>query len=57
MRESPFKIKKISDNKYRVYAGTYTLFNTMKKTYFIINKLWQINLNLIDPTHIAMLEQ
>ena len=36
---SNIKIEKISEKNFRVYAGTYTLFNTMKDTYFIISKL------------------
>ena len=44
---SNIKIKKISEKKFRVYAGTYTLFNTMKKTYFIISKLGFEHLDII----------
>ena len=44
---SNIKIKKISEKKFRVYAGTYTLFNTMKDTYFIISKLGFEHLDII----------
>ena len=44
---SNIKIKKITGKKFRVYAGTYTLFNTMKDTYFIISKLGFEHLDII----------
>ena len=40
-------IKKISENKYRVFVGNYSSFNTMKEIYFIINKLGFEHLNVI----------
>ena len=36
---SNIKIKKLSENKFRVYMGTYSSFITMKDTYFAISKL------------------
>ena len=44
---SNIKIKKITEKKFRVYAGTYTLFSTMKDTYFIISKLGFEHLDII----------
>jgi len=44
---SNIKIKKLSENKFRVYAGTYSLFNAMKDTYFAISKLGFEQLDVI----------
>ena len=44
---SNIKIKKITGKKFRVSAGTYTLFSTMKDTYFIISKLGFEHLDII----------
>ena len=44
---SNIKIKKLSENKFRVYAGTYSLFNAMKNTYFAISKLGFEQLDVI----------
>lgn len=41
------KIKKISKNKFRVYVGSYSLFNAMKDPYFAISKLGFEHLNVI----------
>ena len=41
------KIKKISKNKFRVYAGSYFLFNAMKDPYFAISKLGFEHLDVI----------
>jgi len=40
------KIKKISKNKFKVYSGPYASFNSMKETYFSLNKLGFENLNI-----------
>ena len=42
------KIKKISDNKFKVYFGPYSSFNSMKETYFGLNKLGFDNLDIIN---------
>ena len=44
---SNIKIKRITGKKFRIYAGTYTLFSTMKDTYFIISKLGFEHLDII----------
>ena len=44
---SNIKIKKLSENKFRVYMGTYSSFNTMKDTYFAISKLGFEHLDVI----------
>ena len=44
---SNIKIKKLSENKFRVYAGTYSLFDAMKDTYFAISKLGFEQLDVI----------
>ena len=41
------KIKKISKNKFRVYVGSYYLFNAMKNPYFAISKLGFEHLDVI----------
>jgi len=41
------KIKKISENKFRVYVGSYSLFNAMKNPYFAISKLGFEHLDVI----------
>ena len=41
------KIKKISENKFRVYVGSYYLFNAMKDPYFAISKLGFEHLDVI----------
>ena len=41
------KIKKISKNKFRVYVGSYSLFNAMKDPYFAISKLGFEHLDVI----------
>ena len=41
------KIKKISENKFRVYVGSYSLFNAMKDPYFAISKLGFEHLDVI----------
>ena len=41
------KIKKISTNKFRVYVGSYSLFNAMKDPYFAISKLGFEHLDVI----------
>ena len=41
------KIKKISENKFRVYVGSYSFFNAMKDTYFAISKLGFEHLDVI----------
>ena len=41
------KIKKISKNKFRVYVGSYFLFNAMKDPYFAISKLGFEHLDVI----------
>ena len=42
------KIKKISENKFKVYSGPYVSFASMKKTYFSLNELGFENLDIID---------
>ena len=42
------KIKKISENKYKVYFGPYASFNSMKDTYLILNELGFDNLDIIN---------
>ena len=42
------KIKKISENKFKVYFGPYASFNFMKKTYFGLNELGFENLDIIN---------
>ena len=42
------KIKKISENKYKVYFGPYNSFNSMKDTYLILSELGFDNLNIIN---------
>ena len=41
------KIKKISENKFRVYVGSYSFFNAMKDQYFAISKLGFEHLDVI----------
>ena len=41
------KIKKISENKFRVYVGSYFFFNAMKDPYFAISKLGFEHLDVI----------
>ena len=41
------KIKKISENKFRVYVGSYSFFNAMKDPYFAISKLGFEHLDVI----------
>ncbi len=42
------KIKKISKNKFKVYSGPHAYFNSVKDTYFSLNKLGFENLNIIN---------
>ena len=42
------KIKKISKNKFLVYSGPYASFNSLKETYFSLNKLGFENLDIIN---------
>ena len=42
------KIKKISKNKFKVYAGPYAFFASLKETYFSLNGLGFENLSIID---------
>jgi len=42
------KIKKISNNKFKVYSGPYASFDFMKKTYFGLNELGFENLDIIN---------
>tara|TARA_B100001971_G_scaffold178526_1_gene173466 strand:+ start:410 stop:1165 length:756 start_codon:yes stop_codon:yes gene_type:complete len=42
------KIKKISENKFKVYSGPYVSFASMKDTYFSLNELGFENLDIID---------
>ena len=42
------KIKKISENKFKVYFGPYISFASMKETYFSLNELGFENLDIID---------
>ena len=42
------KIKKISENKFKVYSGPYVSFVSMKDTYFSLNELGFENLDIID---------
>ena len=42
------KIKKISENKFKVYSGPYFSFASMKETYFSLNKLGFENLDIIN---------
>ena len=42
------KIKKISENKFKVYFGPYASFASMKETYFSLNELGFENLEIID---------
>ncbi len=42
------KVKKISENKFKVYFGPYASFASMKETYFSLNKLGFENLDVID---------
>ena len=42
------KIKKISENKFKVYSGPYDSFASMKETYFSLDKLGFENLNIIN---------
>ena len=42
------KIKKISKNKFKVYSGPHTFFNSVKDSYFSLNKLGFENLNIIN---------
>ena len=42
------KIKKISENKFKVYFGPYVSFASMKDTYFSLNELGFENLDIID---------
>ncbi len=42
------KIKKIAKNKFLVYSGPYASFNSLKKTYFSLNKLGFENLDIIN---------
>ena len=44
---SNIKIDKISENKFRVYSGSFNSFLTMKKTYFAINNLGFEHLDII----------
>ena len=39
-------VKKINDNKYRLYAGPFKNFNALKTTYISLNKLGFENLNI-----------
>ena len=41
-------IEKISDKKFKVYSGPYVSFNSLKKTYFTLNKLGFENLKIIN---------
>ena len=45
---SNIKIKKISENKFKVYSGPYASFTSIKETYFSLNKLGFENLDIID---------
>ena len=42
------KIKKISNNKFKVYSGPYAAFDSMKETYLALNKLGFENLDIIN---------
>ena len=41
------KIVKINENKYRLKAGPFKTFNSLKKTYYTLNKLGFDELNII----------
>jgi len=43
-----FKIKKISNNKYRLLAGPFKNFNALKSTYISLNNLGFENLNIYE---------
>ena len=45
---SNIKIKKISENKFKVYSGPYASFTSIKETYFSLNGLGFENLDIID---------
>ena len=42
------KIKKISQNKFKLYSGPYDSFNSMKETYLSLNELGFDELNIIN---------
>ena len=42
------EIKKISENKFKVYSGPYESFDSMKDIFFSLNKLGFENLNVIN---------
>ena len=42
------KIKKISKDKFKVYSGPYSSFDSMKETYISLNKLGFENLDIIN---------
>ena len=42
------KIKKVSENKFKVYFGPYASFNSMKETYFSLNELGFEDLDIIN---------
>ena len=41
-----FKVKKINNKKYRLYAGPFKNFNALKTTYISLNDLGFENLNI-----------
>ena len=46
IKDKSIKLKKINNNKYRLYAGPFKNFNTLKKTYISLNNLGFDNLNI-----------
>ena len=46
IKDKSIKLKKINNNKYRLYAGPFKNFNTLKKTYISLNNLGFNNLNI-----------
>ena len=42
------QIKKISQNRFKVYSGPYDSLNSMKDTFFILNELGFDELNIVD---------
>ena len=45
-KNSNFIVKKINNNKYRLYVGPFKNFNTLKSTYISLNNLGFENLNV-----------
>ena len=48
IKDKSIKLKKINNNKYRLYAGPFKNFNTLKKTYISLNNLGFENLNIYN---------